>query len=983
MFDPADKNRVFASALGTDFTQTLVDGIRARVPTNDPAAMGQVEVFVNTRRMARRMQELFNQGPPTILPKIRLVTDLVNDPIGHDLPPAVSLLRRKLELSQLISGLLDHQPDLAPRSALFDLSESLSMLMGEMQDEGVTPDTIRGLDITDKSGHWDRSQMFLNIVDRFFGTESGEPPDIATRQRQITELLIEHWKVEPPKHPVLVAGSTGSRGTTALLMHAVTKLPQGAIVLPGFDFDLPNSVWDRLDDPMIGEDHPQFRFAKLLNALDLSPDSVEPWDRVSSPAAPERNRLISLALRPAPVTDQWMVEGPAFEGIDAATKNVSLIEASSSRTEAVAIALILRQAAESGKTAALVTPDQLLTRQVTAALDRWRIEPDASIGDPLLQSAPGRLLRHVAELYGTPLTSEALLTILKHPLVNTGGNTRGDHLRWTRELELKLRRYGPPFPTVDDMVSWAEKTGDNDDRMLWVNWITETVFNLSDSTSHPTPTHIERHLLTTEKLANGHSREISTELWNKESGKEAQKILSEFSQVASYGGDLSPMDYRQLLHSVLSAGEIRDPVLPHPNIMIWGTLEARVQGADLIILGGLNEGVWPELPSPDPWLNRELRLKAGLLLPERRIGLSAHDFQQAVAAKEVVLSRATRDADAQTVASRWINRLTNLISGMSDEGRIALGEIKARGQYWLDLVVQLEKPQALVAQAERPSPRPPISARPTSLSVTAIARLIRDPFAIYASDILGLRKLDSLRQLPDAPLRGTMLHKVLERFIESFDTSISSEAANALLLNITDEVLQAKAPWPAARVLWRAKLARVADVFLRDEYIRQKDAKYLALETQGRQLFADINFTLTGTADRIDMANDGTLRIYDYKTGTVPSVAQLRYFDKQLLLEAMMVEQGAFEKVTAETVSQVAHIGLGSSPKFNRLDLEFDDIPAVRAEFLELIGSYFKHSQGYTSRRAMTKMGYAGDFDHLARFGEWDESQTPNGVDVG
>ena len=65
---------------------------------------------------------------------------------------------------------------------------------------------------------------------------------------------------------------------------------------------------------------------------------------------------------------------------------------------------------------------------------------------------------------------------------------------------------------------------------------------------------------------------------------------------------------------------MRRPDTPHAQILIWGTLEARVQGADLLILAGLNEGSWPEAPKPDPWLNRALRHRAGLLLPERRIG---------------------------------------------------------------------------------------------------------------------------------------------------------------------------------------------------------------------------------------------------------------------------------------------------------------------------------------------------------------------------
>jgi inactivated superfamily I helicase len=147
---------------------------------------------------------------------------------------------------------------------------------------------------------------------------------------------------------------------------------------------------------------------------------------------------------------------------------------------------------------------------------------------------------------------------------------------------------------------------------------------------------------------------------------------------------MSAADFADLLGALLARGEVRDRDAPHPDIMIWGTLEARVQGADLVILGGLNEGTWPEAAKPDPWLNRKMRHDAGLLMPDRRIGLSAHDFQQAIAAPEVWLTRAIRSDDAQTVPSRWINRVTNMLSGLPETGGTeALDDMETRGKTWL------------------------------------------------------------------------------------------------------------------------------------------------------------------------------------------------------------------------------------------------------------------------------------------------------------
>jgi double-strand break repair protein AddB len=573
--------------------------------------------------------------------------------------------------------------------------------------------------------------------------------------------------------------------------------------------------------------------------------------------------------------------------------------------------------------------------------------------------------------------------LLKHPLTNTGGEDRGQHMLWTRELEMKFRREGPPYPTSSDLIEWAASGDGNTDRIEWAKWVTQTLFGHDGIGIRPLGDHLKSHLEIAELLVNGPDPIIPCRLWDRPSGQEAAKVVSELGQNAQYGGALGASDYISLFHSVLKRSEVRDPVRPHPNIMIWGTLEARVQGADLVILGSLNDGVWPELPAPDPWLNREMRATAGLLVPERRIGLSAHDFQQAIAAKEVILSRSIRNAEAETVPSRWLNRLTNLMNGMSTDGEQRLKEMRARGQVWESLARQLDTPHVSIPLAERPSPRPPVAARPRSLSVTAISRLIRDPFAIYAANILRLKKLDPLHRQPDAPLRGTVLHSVLEQFIRDTDLSAGIDAAKTALLQTTNDVLEEHAPWPAARALWRAKLERVADIFLRDEFNRQARATPVEFEVWGSLFFAGLDFTLKGKADRIDRTDADRFIIYDYKTGSPPTKLQLTHFDKQLLLEAVMIEAGAFENLPAGIVSEVAHIGLGSTPKYDPVSLDIGEVKQIRAEFIELISQYQRQDQGYTSRRAMAEMRFGGDYDHLARFGEWDETRSPNPIEVG
>ncbi|UWR07206.1 double-strand break repair protein AddB [Ruegeria sp. B32] len=974
MFDPGATPRVFAVPPGADFPQALVRGLRARCDGHPPEALARVQLVLNTRRMARRARELFDQGPPCLLPRISLVTDLGESVDLDRVPPAVPPLRRRLELTQLVARLLDQQPDLAARSSLFDLSDSLAALIEEMQGEGVPPEAIRQLDVTDLSGHWARTQAFIGIADQFLKTEDGSL-DVQARQRRVVENLIARWQDAPPQHPVILAGSTGSRGTTLMLMQAVARLPQGALILPGYDFDQPAHVWERLDSAMTSEDHPQYRFRKLMTELGIGPDQIASWTP-DQPPSPARNRLVSLALRPAPITDAWMSEGPQLRDLDAATRDITLVEAQSPRAEALAIALRLRQAAETGQTAALITPDRMLTRQVSAALDRWNILPDDSAGLPLQLSPPGRFLRHVAGLFTSRLDAEALLTLLKHPLCHSAGD-RGAHLLHSRDLELHLRRNGPPFPDSASLTGFAVEKDVPD---AWALWLIRNFCNQQISGTLPLTGWVQRLRDLAEAIA-GAGTDGAGELWEKNAGQTALAVISGLADEAEHGGKVTALDFADLLGALLAGQEVRDRDAPHPRIMIWGTLEARVQGADLLILGGLNEGSWPEAPAPDPWLNRQMRDRAGLLLPERRIGLSAHDFQQAIGTPEVWLTRAVRSDDAETVPSRWLNRLTNLLQGLPDQGgRAALEQMRDRGKTWLRWSEMLEQAPRIAA-APRPSPRPPVAARPRRLSVTEIKRLIRDPYAIYAKHVLRLKPLDPLVQAPDALLRGIVIHEILEHFVKD------SVLDGALLtrdnfLKRAEALLDKHVAWPTARKLWLARLERIADDFLRAEINRRSDGGPIAFEAKMRLTLEPLGFTLNGRADRIDRNSRGALTIIDYKTGTPPSESQQAKFDKQLLIEAAMAEQGGIDGFDPMAVASAVFIGMGGTYKEVPAPLDKEPPDKVLAELKELISAYLEPDQGFSSRRMMHKDSDVGDYDHLARFGEWDRTAETRPEDL-
>ncbi len=970
--------RVFAQSLGVDFAKAVVDGLKARLAVSEPEAMSRVTLIVNTARMARRITTLFAQGTAGFLPRILLlgqIEQLLPPQARH---PKRSPLARRLKLAQLIAPVLETRPHLAGRRSLFDIVDSLAALMDEMQGEAVTPEMIAALDVSDASGNWQVAQTLIGVAHDFLANVD-DGFDAEARQRAHIEALIAQWSNSPPDHPILLAGSTGSRGTTALLMKSLARLDNGAVLLPGLDRHMPDRIWQALQDPntgLAGEDHPQYRFAKLFQDLEIQASSVPNWFGAQD-QDPERQRFISLALRPAPVTDDWCHEGPSLPDLVATLDKLTLVEAKTPREEALCIAMRLRQAAEDGQKAALITQDRLLTRQVAAALDRWRILPDDSAGLPLHLSAPGRFLRHTADLFCTRLDGEMILTLLKHPLTMSSG-VFPSHGLYTQWLEMWLRKARLPFPDAKDLLKFVEKESaareDQTDLTAWGQILADTLCNQRVDTSLPLQEWLQRHRHLSEALSGGHGQE----LWAKAAGQAAHAAFEELEQNAHHADLLSATDYAQLLSRVLAQGEVRESQSVHPGIMIWGTLEARVQGADLVILGSLNEGSWPAALSLDAWLNRRMRVEAGLLLPERQVGLSAHDFQQAVAAPEVWLTRSLTSDGNETVPSRWLNRISNLAEGLPGQGGPkAFSLMRARGALWQRRATRLE---AVVSQTpeRRAAPRPPVASRPRKFSVTEIKTLIRDPYAIYARHILRLRKLDPLVQQPDAAQRGIVLHDIMHDFVAQAgeDPTILTPSG---LLKIADGILAADVPWHLERALWRGRLSRIADWIVEEELKRQKNGVPVAMErgAQGSLSLPQVGGQLTARADRIDRTTDGAAAIYDYKTGTPPTQSEQRIFDKQLLLEAAMVENGAFTDLGPQPVISATYIGLGTSPKL--VDAPLSDMTAQKTltGLIELLTAYLEPKQHYLSRRMLQSDRTRGDYDHLARFGEWDDADPP------
>jgi ATP-dependent helicase/nuclease subunit B len=608
-------------------------------------------------------------------------------------------------------------------------------------------------------------------------------------------------------------------------------------------------------------------------------------------------------------------------------------------------------------------------------LERWGIDVDDSAGTLLDSTPPGAFLRLLAEAAAENLAPLALISLLKHPLAACGQEA-GEFRRRVRALEIALLRGPRPAPGFDGLRK-ALGTVDAEKQAALAKLIDSLeaalgpFVDLLQTRTLDVAQAIDAHVTAAEALATSEPEEGFARLWAGDAGEQAAGFIAELRHAAASFHALDGGAYPAFFGALLAGIVVRPRYGRHPRLFIWGPLEARLQHADLLILGGLNEGTWPPEPAVDPWMSRPMRAEFGLPEPERRIGLSAHDFAQASAAPEVVLTRALKVDGTPTVPARWLLRLDNLLRA------VELGLDREFAKQHLGWHRKLDRPRGPVMPIRPPAPKPPVEARPRKLSVTAIETWMRDPYAIYARHILRLEPLDSIDADPGAAERGSFIHRILDRFVRDFPDALPREAIGALL-KIGEDVFSAWLDRPGVRAFWWPRFERIAEWFVEHERLRRPQIAQCATEVEGTLVLETSYkpFTLVGRADRIDRLKAGGLVIIDYKTGTVPSAPAVKSgLSPQLSLEAAMAMQDAFRGVPADEVASVAFWRLtGGEPPGKELPLDANPRELARDALAGLLSLIAKFDDLATAYEARPRPAYAprfSDYEHLARVKEW------------
>ncbi|HJS40301.1 MAG TPA: PD-(D/E)XK nuclease family protein [Sphingomicrobium sp.] len=950
---------VFTIPSHRSFADSLVAGLMVRYG-REPLSLAGGRILLPNNRAVRALTEAFVRasGGGLVLPRLipvgdpdlddRIGSALDPTDLGEPVAPAIDPLARELALAAIVRSQGASGAESLRVAA--DLARTLDALT--IEEVGASRLSDIAADDPELARHWQVSLERLRAIIAIWPGELKRRGaiDLADRRNLLLRAIAGRWRGQPPAGFTIAAGITTAAPAIAALLANIARLPEGSVVLPGLALAdvMPDEEWDALGPDTDGrgeQAHPQYHLKLLLDRLGVARGEVGVWKgraRAASPAV--RGRAVAHAMTAADFSDKWSRLPP----LERRLTGIRAIELADPAAEATAIALALRESVETaGATAALVTPDRLLAARVSALLARWGIDADDSAGRPLSQWPAGTLLMAITSAAAEGFAPVSLLALLKHPLVGGEDDARLDWLDQVRALDLALRG-----PRPASGISGLDRHFEGKDARSWRK-VRPLLQAMADRFQGP---------LTLDRLAAA-LRETATALtgdraWSGPDGRMAGELVAELEAADDARGlALVAEEWAPVLRRMMDARPVRPPYGGHPRVFIWGLLEARMQKADLLVLGGLNEGVWPALAAPDPWLAPKVRADLGLPGTEFRIGLAAHDFASALGAPRVLLTRARRDSKSPTVASRFWLRLEAMTGGLARDHRLErlVGALDDAGP---------AKP------ADRPQPSPPREQRPRRISVTSVDRLKADPFAFYAQAILDLRRLDPVDAGHSAAWRGTAVHEVLEQWLAEDDCRPD------LLVPRAEALLADEAIHPMLRALWQPRLMEaIRWVEGQETANRAENRKPLAAEKRGEAEIGGV--VLHGKADRIDRLDGGGMAIVDYKTGKPPAQKAVDAgFALQLGLLGLIAEAGGFEGIEG---SPRAHeywsltryrgqFGRKTCPDKDMGPEEF--LAHARRNFLDAAAKWLTGGEPFTAKLNPTYAPW-GDYDQLMRLEEW------------
>ncbi len=883
---------------------------------------------------------------PQIIPIGQLGTEqfIKQEPI-EILSSPLSYYEHNLYLTKLILGKFGKT--LTYPQAL-NITTSLSEIILNMSRNNIPLEKLAQIFLAELPKHFEMLSEYLTVIAKDWPLflEQHKKQDFRSNHYEYINKLISKWQISPTNKPIIIAGSTGSVPSTKYLIKAIASLPQGFVILNDINYSISNEEWHD-----ISETHHAYYTKNLLESLNYDRKHLIPI--LNHTPKYSRQNFLSLCMLPSTKTWQW-AEQVIDHNYDCS--NLEIIECSTTHQEAMVVMLRIREILEKQRDAkiAIIGNNPSLIKHITSFAQLWNIKINDNTGTQVTTSDQYQFLSLLVAAIQNNFQPQYLIALLKNSCYQEISNI---HLA---KLEIKYLRGITKYSTLPQLIELTTQKNDLEltDFLNTLHQETKELAALLKKHSASFKQLLQLTLQTGQSLT---TQNQSSTLWNNPQAIKVHQIFLDILNVAQIAGKILPKQFDTILATLLNNQVIyADKIVAQVSIL--SPLESRLLTFDYTIITGLNEGSWPSYNKTTPWLPFHLCKSLGLENRDQKHGQAAYHFFCLLQQPNLLITRAILENGNATTPSRWLLRL-ELIAGKLG----ILEQIKQNNHPLKQWYQQLYLPQSSNNHPNLPPPR--TEKKITQLSVTQIEKLTRDPYSVYCSKILKLKKLDQINKTPDQREFGTFIHDIIDNLNKHYNEILADHTLfDKIALSILDGITLNQ----MIRNLWLLKFSKLKPWAMKFELDRRADSNIqIFSETKGK-FELNNDFSLTMKADRIEVS-DNEINIIDFKTGSIPSQQDIKSgFSPQLLLEALIVRDGELSEITTELTNKKIKLSyIQLSPrnfgKITELKLDSDSfIQEYKIGLTKLIMAYHNNHPYLICPRPKKEPTY-NEIAHLER----------------
>ena len=971
--------KIYNCPVGNDFLSNLIRVIYGDDLSllNNPDVANNTIVYLPSSRLVKSLQDKIvesNNYKPIIMPQIKVLggdsyeSDYMSFNFGAIKNEPVNKTYRRFWLAGMIRNFYAKLPQ--PQNITMSMALKSADIVAKLFDDidlyetdlDCIDELIKQLDL---SAHWEINKTFIQYIKPDWDNTLKQQglQNIGSYKASTLSMLSEYIYKQNKK--VILAGLNPFYPALQRFMQSVADYDNGVVIINAYDGNL---TQEQQQNVLKDQTHPLHNIQKFVDSCNMN---IQDFCSEN----PKRQELFTQAFLPAKDTKQWKNNPPSKDGFN----NIKFIEAEDSFNEAMVIALMMRHALEKeDETTAFITDDRNLARLVASNLKRWNISIDDSSGMPLHQTPPAVFMRLVANLISEDFSAVSLVDLFKHPFCYSGDN-RGDFLQKSRLFEKLVLRQIVGNISLENMNDFIYEQIDNEfnkeldkqkaeELIEFIDSFKQKISPLKNKSNNDFKTMIESHINTCENLSS------ADKLWAGDDGNALNKIIGDIYENCNQYEPNDINDYASAFTNLIVGESVRSTLGFHPRLYIWGLMEGRLQQVDNVIIGGMLENTMPAKIISSPFLSSTIVEKMGLPSLDSSVGLTAHDLISCCNAKTIKFTKANIESNSQTIPSRWWLRFEAVAKACN---------IKILQDYYVNIANNIDFYNEEKLEISEPKPTPPLASRPKSLSVTNITKWYNDPYQIYARYILKLFPVGGLDVQGQANINGNIVHKILEVFYKQYGThkKLNELSSADIKNNLTEiaiaeydkytNIVEAQSVWLPRflNALPNLSQAIKKDNEATDSYIVEEKISF-DLTTQQNN-----NFNFYGRADRIDILQDGSLRIIDYKTGSLPNKTNVRSGQEpQLGLTAYAL------KNKNKNISDLNYWEIKKDFKLTtNVDGKNEEIPEISYEKLcEQVDLYSDINTPYYYEKANSSYN---DYEHLFRQNEWGLKSSDGGYD--